>query len=196
MNRSRDNLKFVIKIMKIVCQVSGIRYQVSGRRGFTLVEMLVAILLLSFGIAGPLTVASQSIASSRYARDQVIAYNLAQEAVEYIRNLRDNRSLESEDNDNWLSYLSPCLGGVSCTVDTLTGSLGAVSGESNVLWSDGFVYGHSSSGRAQSSFRRQFTISESPTNVEAVVTVTVTWQRGSLPTRSVTLEDKLFNWQP
>ena len=93
--------------------------------GFTLMETLVAITLLLLAIGGPMYAVSQSLSSAIYARDQITASYLAQDAVEYIRNVRDHNAL---DNNSWLApfdttdYL-PTDGtpGASFNIDTHSG---------------------------------------------------------------------------
>ncbi|MFZ2887015.1 MAG: prepilin-type N-terminal cleavage/methylation domain-containing protein [Minisyncoccia bacterium] len=58
-------------------------------RGMTLVETLVAVSILSVAIVAPMTLTMQSLSAAYYARDQVIASNLAQEAIEAVRAVRD-----------------------------------------------------------------------------------------------------------
>ena len=67
----------------------------SKSRGFTILETLVAISILILAITAPLVIVAQALRSSYYARDQVTAYFLAQEAVEFLRNMRDNAGLQS-----------------------------------------------------------------------------------------------------
>lgn len=64
-------------------------------RGFTILETLVAISILVLALTAPLAIVAQALRSSYYARDQVTAYFLAQEAVEFLRNMRDNAGLKS-----------------------------------------------------------------------------------------------------
>ena len=61
-------------------------------KGFTLVETLVAISILMIAIVGPMTIAQNGLSSSIYAREQFIAQFLAQDALEYVRNVRDNNT--------------------------------------------------------------------------------------------------------
>lgn len=83
--------------------------------GFTLIETLVSITLLLLAVGGPMWAVSQSLSSAMYARDQITAFYLAQDAIEYIRNVRDNTALTGGTitADNWLGVLSPYVNGVN-----------------------------------------------------------------------------------
>ena len=50
-------------------------------RGFTLIETLIAVLILTTAIAGPLTIASKGLTATLVAKDQISAFYLAQDAV-------------------------------------------------------------------------------------------------------------------
>ena len=63
------------------------------KRGLTLVETLVAISILTIAVVGPLGIIAQALHTSYYIRDQMTAYYLAQEAIEYVRNIRDDQSI-------------------------------------------------------------------------------------------------------
>lgn len=53
-------------------------------RGFTLIETLVSITILTLAITGPMTIAARSIQATRYAKDSLIATFLAQDALEFM----------------------------------------------------------------------------------------------------------------
>ena len=89
-NRKKNNLftKFVkfYNIKNGLSQKSHIFNPMrNSNAGFTLIESLVAISILLLSISAPLTIASKGLASSFFARDQITAFYLAQDAVEYIR---------------------------------------------------------------------------------------------------------------
>lgn len=90
--------------------------------GFTLLETIVAIGILSLAATAPIVIAQKGIASAIYARDQITAFYLAQEAIEYIRNVRDTNRL---NNDTWLKNLNPCEGPASkrCQLDLVSNDL-------------------------------------------------------------------------
>lgn len=78
-------------------------------RGLTMVETLVAISILTIAVIGPLGIIAQALHTSYYARDQMTAYYLAQEAVEYVRNLRDKQGINITNQylDNTISTPPP-----------------------------------------------------------------------------------------
>ena len=77
----------------------------TGNKGFTLVETLVAILILTMTIGALLTLAASGYFSIRYAKNQIIADYLAEESLEYIRNDRDNALLKNQSSptDTWFT---------------------------------------------------------------------------------------------
>ena len=81
--------------------------ELATRSGFTLVETLVAIAILMIAIAGPLTVAEKGLSAAIYARNQLMASYLAQDAMESIKNVVDSNELTIAKNGNesipWLS---------------------------------------------------------------------------------------------
>lgn len=63
------------------------------KKGFTLIETLVAIAILTLAVAGPLLVASRALVSAQIAQEQLAASYLAQEGIEYVRMMRDDEYL-------------------------------------------------------------------------------------------------------
>lgn len=62
------------------------------RRGFSLVEVLVSLMVLSLGLLGVSVLMVGNIKSANNAKDQVIASALAQEGIELVRNFKANNS--------------------------------------------------------------------------------------------------------
>jgi Tfp pilus assembly protein PilV len=71
-------------------------------KGFTIVETLVAVAILMISIAGPLVVANQSLKAAQYSKNQSIATFLAQETIEYIKNIKNNNHANGVGLTNWL----------------------------------------------------------------------------------------------
>lgn len=66
---------------------------ISKKKGFTLIETLVAISIMTIAIVGPMTTASRALLAAYTARDQLSASYLAQEGTEYVRLMRDTMYL-------------------------------------------------------------------------------------------------------
>lgn len=58
-------------------------------KGFTLVETLVSIILFTIALSALLALVKDSVTSASYLKNEVVGTYLAQEAVDYIRNVRD-----------------------------------------------------------------------------------------------------------
>jgi prepilin-type N-terminal cleavage/methylation domain-containing protein len=65
-------------------------------KGFTLIETMVAITILTVAVAGTFSVANSSINASSIARDQLTASYFAQEGIEMVRQARDNTYLATK----------------------------------------------------------------------------------------------------
>lgn len=169
-------------------------------KGFTLVETLVSLAILTLAVTGAFSAAQSGISSSVFSKDQVIAFYLGGEGVEQIRNLRDENALNSR---NWLTGIAssandPCYFSNACTVDVVnetplepcSGGLGTC----KILQQDpvnGF-YGYSS-GWTNTIFKREILIT--PINADEVsILVRVTWSKG-LITRTFDIRENIFNWQ-
>jgi Tfp pilus assembly protein PilV len=88
-------------------------------RGFTLVEAMFAIFILTFVIVGLMSVVSSSIYSSRYAGQEIVVNFLMQETADRIRNDRDNRVFwGGETWDSFVSgYENTCKDGCVFNID-------------------------------------------------------------------------------
>ncbi len=84
----------------------------SKNKGFTLVEALVAVAIFTVSVLALMVVLSDSVANTAYAKKKIIATYLAQEGIEYMRNLRDTYVLyQSSTSDGWNDFkvkVSPC----------------------------------------------------------------------------------------
>lgn len=61
--------------------------------GFTLLETMIAVTILTLAVAGPLFTASRAIVATQLAQSQLTASYLAQEGIEYVRRMRDDEYL-------------------------------------------------------------------------------------------------------
>ncbi len=160
------------------------------RKGFTIIETLVAITVLMIAVAGPLVVAGHGLFGARIAKDQMIASYLGQESMEAVKNIRDNNVY---NGSNWLTSLSGCTLSAPCDASALDGSgqnpsLATCSGGPCQIYSEANGYGHTPGGGAQATiFTRRFYMHD-PTGTgacasadECGATVEVYWNEGSIP---------------
>jgi len=194
--------------------VHGSPFTIHLSSGFTLVETLVAVTLLTIAVVAPMTLTARSLSTAYYARDQITASYLAQEAVEAVRAVRDGNVLRTalgvptdllegdpadpktqipigqnfriDTRDN---VIVPCTGGAS-------------GDECPFLQTDtisGF-YGYDD-GWSDTKFRRTV-VAEFLTNPddgtenrdEVRLSVTVSWQTGTYNSREITIFENLYRW--
>lgn len=181
------------------------------KQGFSLVETVVAVVILVIVVIGPMTAAQRALISASYSRDQMKAYFLAEEAIEYVRYVRDKNSIvygdanNDPEKDKWLKDLDNCVGLIkTCGIDP-TGQPDVVvncnnSNDQCLLYIENGIYNHKKSG-VETSFRRKVNIIRlSSTEIdndsnEIKVTVTVSWKTGNLPTKIISLSSYLSNWK-
>jgi type II secretory pathway pseudopilin PulG len=175
------------------------------KRGFTLIETLVATLVIMFAITGPLTLAFRSISYTKVARDQTIATYLAHDALEYVI-AKKIYNLNDEDNE-WLDGVTEntnCDESENCMVDTLanvdTGNLVECTNDCQLYYNESDnVFTHNS-GDTETPFKRSIKIEEvvdidgDVTEDEAKVSVTMTWNSGIIP-KTFTLSTYIYNHQ-
>jgi prepilin-type N-terminal cleavage/methylation domain-containing protein len=169
--------------------------------GFTLVETLVAVGILSLSILATFTAIQGGLQASETSKDQMTAFYLTQEIMEYIKNIRDQNVLANLGGSsiNWLSGVAgtgdACASGAMCQIDspakTVTACTGGVIGGCAYLKQDsstglmGYAAGNNTS------FKRGVQVETVSAN-EAKVTVTINWTtRGQAQSFQVT--ESLFN---
>lgn len=193
-------------------------YNPLHKRGFTLIETLVAVLLLATAITGPLTIASKGLTAALIAKDQIVAYFLAQDAIEYIRYKRDTVCLGSSPpcgEGVWLSTLNSCTstnGTSKCYLDSTenspAGGIATCGSNCPVLRYDSatnrYTYAPLSGTVKATIFTRTVQITNpygggsscSPAGAcEALIVVTVSWSDVAGITRSIITQENISNWQ-
>lgn len=183
----------------------------SLKKGFTLIETLVAISILVIAIVGPMEIASKGLSSAFYARDEITAYYLGQEALEVVRNTRDNAYIEHLKtaggvSGSWLDPLRACIDDTNgCSVEV---------GDTDVLvpCSSGSKCGsplrlafdvndemsrYSYSSGDNTKFKRVVKIIPDSAENSATVEATVSWSTGGVfsLTRQFVIKERLYNWQ-
>ena len=161
-------------------------------KGLTLIETLVAISVLLIGVVFPMSIYSQSITNTRYAGDQITAYYLAQEGLEFIK-YRVNTNLNDGSNPDWLNGLTQCIQGGGCRVDSKSNDICWNNGpncNSNIKLDNNGLYNYSTGN--PTIFRRDVNIIDSGT--EATIIVTVSWTRVGI-SKTLNVKENIYDWR-
>jgi len=164
------------------------------RPGFTMIEIVVVIFIVSVGILGVMSLIVQNVKSQAYNKNSLIASQLAQEGIEMMRMVRDT---------NWLtnSQFNNNLGGSGVGRAYFMDYTDVVPRDFNgnslhlklIVDSQGFYHDYDYSSGTVSGFYREIIVSR-PTDHSLKVNCTVSWQeRGQ--SHSYTLETKLYDWK-
>jgi len=189
-----------------------------NQSGFSMIETLVAIFILLIAVTGPMVFAQNALQSAFYARDQITAFYLAQDAIEYVKNRRDHNMLDNVGTgpNRWLNGLSDCVNASgfetnSCSIDTVNGTngegvvtscnFGGTVGclgdtpENDVhLLVDSNGYFNTNSGD-DSLFSREIYITEIDPGKEAEIVVRIRWSsHGTIGYREITVVENFYNW--
>lgn len=97
-----------------------------SRSGETLLEVLIALVVLIIGSVTATSLILTSIKANLYNKDALQALNLAQEGLEYMRNLRDTNWIRFSANTQGCWNVKP--GVATCAGNLMTEALSADSG--------------------------------------------------------------------
>ncbi len=191
------------------------------KRGFTLVEAMIAVTIITFAVAGPLFSASRAIVAAGTARDQLTAVYLAQEGIEYLRAMRDDEYLAVYNNANassvaWTNFLTSssaaqCRATVAnpsqaCSFDPVgTGGIPSLAqcsiGSCPPLYlanngaTNYYTTNSNATGATLTSFTRSIQIIDVPnTDVDKQIVSKVSWSFHGIP-YSATVVEHLTPWQ-
>ena len=147
-------------------------YEARGFRSwFTLVETLVAISIFTVSLLGIMSVLASGVSNTGYAKGKMAAAYLAQEGIEYVRNLRDTDVIGYVDADGnsigWSNYFANFTGTQTITLPNPPFYL-------------------------PTGFSRTVSKQKIDSN-EVKIYSKVTWTQGSGP-HTITFSENLFNW--
>ena len=172
--------------------------RVKNSSGFTLIETIVAIVILLGVVVFAFNIAFRGTVYAELAKDQVIATFLAQDALDYVI-FQKKQNIISEPESDWLNGFGDCKSSNGCSIDTTVGLVsGAVKScdsdcENLKLSSDG-RYRYGGSDDFDTKFERKITIEDIENGVEARVSVEITWRSG-LFSDGFIMSTNIFNTQ-
>lgn len=156
-------------------------------KGFTLVEVLVALFILFTVISATTALVNSALGTIQNSKAKFIASGLAQEGMEIVRNIRDT---------NWLRYDQGVLWNQGLTdgdweADYLSEELTSYFGTGRFLKIDSNGFYNYTNGTV-TKFNRKITIQNLSSDQIRVI-VTMTWQEKSKDYTLTAVED-LYNW--
>lgn len=178
-----------------------------NKKGFTLVETMVAITVLLVAVVGPMSYIGHSVSQIYYSRDQIIALNLAMEGIEGVRQIRDSNLLQRWiDGTKGAGYSPPsnpkyhdniygspschaqdCIIEMSSVPPVLSVCSGVCAGVLNQDASGFFTHNTGT----PTKFTRLLRVN-TVNSGEFQITSTVTWKTGRGATKTVALSENLF----
>ncbi len=158
-------------------------------KGFTLIEVLVAIFIITVGAGGALALIQKTLSFTSNAALQLEASYLAQEGMEIVRNIRDTNFVKIHkgvEGSIWTNGLEGCEAG--CQADYTQDSL--IAYEDTLLQLTNGIYSYTVS--TDSLFKRKITITMQGSDMMEAV-VEVMWEeRGR--NHVVSAATELYNW--
>ena len=156
---------------------------------FSLIEIMAVLLIVSLGIVGVANLAVQSIQAQTINRGSIVSYQLAQEGLEIVRQVRDTNWMEGQ---NWKTGMNS---GTYC-VDYKSPILRPVIGPNDCklyLDNNNWYYAPAlmAMSGVQTNFRRVIVINAATSS--ATVTAVVTWDERDKVFR-YEAETELYDW--
>lgn len=171
--------------------------KIYSKKGFTLVETLVAISILLMAVVAPLTILAKNITAAFDAKNKVTALYLAEDAIDFVK-YKIATNLNTPQF--WLNGI-PCLGGSACRVDSFDDDIVSCGGTCPALKFDSAtgVYGYGAG--SSSNFTRTISIAgvtndpdPSRAPQEVIITATVLWQDHGV-SKQITLTEHMLSWR-
>ncbi|KKQ45474.1 MAG: Prokaryotic N-methylation motif domain protein [Candidatus Moranbacteria bacterium GW2011_GWC2_37_8] len=159
LNKNKKNIKSICAL--------------SDKKGFSLVEVIIAIAILTLGISAITILMASNIKSSKESKNLVVAMGLAQEGIELVRNFKDTETTFKSSGG-----VKPD-GEYRIDTETLFADFtkDATSDKRLYLNSAGGFYTHdnTSAGMQSTKFYRKAIISNQAANKQVVTTSFVSW---------------------
>ncbi len=182
-----------------------------NKKGFTLVETLVAVSVLLVAVAAVFTAAQSGLSSSTALRHRIVASYLAEEAINGVKNIKDSNLLHllHGESVSWIDGISSCQFSTPCGYDVIgnggSGSLsactsidscrikmGAFSPDTTIIYRQ--MSASLNSGTTDTGFVRKMWIEETLPGKEAKLTVVIS--RPGTSFKDITIESFMYNFWP
>jgi len=154
--------------------------------GFTLIEALVALIILSLALVPALLLSTQAVNTAFSLRNNLVAINLAQEGIEIVRAIRDS---------NWFAEPSVAfdanLTDGTWRIDWNSETLIALGSNPPLKINNG-LYNYSSG--TDSAFKRTVTVNKLNA-AELKIVSEVSWTERGERQKTIQAESHLFNWR-
>ena len=160
-----------------------------GNKGFTILEVMLAIFILTAAVVGSFSLIQQTLHASSLNQSKLIAYYLGQEGIEIVRNIRDNNWLEQYRSDPALSW-DDGLDEGEYIVAFGDQALRVFEDTFLNLNDDGF---YDYAGTSPTTFKRKITINKIDSSALSA-TVEVSWEQGKKIYTADSITDYLYNW--
>lgn len=148
-------------------------FQKKSQKGFSFVEVIISLFVLSIGFVGVVNLATTTLRNSFLQRDAVIASMLVQEGAELVYNVRDTNIAQGHASFAGMS-------GGSYRISSANPTLG--SGSYQLSMDTNGIYGYS--GSNQTKFSRKIIVEETLTGSvqKRKITSVVIWGGSTFPT--------------
>ena len=163
-----------------------------NKKGFTLLESVIAIFIVTMGVGGVFALVNQTISSTNILSSKLTAVYLAQEGIEVVRHMRDSNFLEIHqgvEGAAWDNNLEEGLHYIDFRAEE--------NNTSNLVIWQGNEYRHFSESNCNdqcqdTSFNRSIKITY-PQDYIMSVKSTVTWQERGI-THQAAVQENLYKW--
>ncbi|MEK7067452.1 MAG: prepilin-type N-terminal cleavage/methylation domain-containing protein [Patescibacteria group bacterium] len=173
----------------------------ADKAGFSLVEVLIAIFVLTFALLGTLSIIEAVTTAGRVSSTQLTAANLAQEGIELVRNFRDESIASSLTGswDEWYDLFG--VGATTCysiqyntaTINFPASSISCASDAPALNYDSATGLYGSAGAPPPYSYKRKIRLTRVSTD-EIKIEALMTWSEKGR-SHSLTVEDRLWNWR-
>jgi prepilin-type N-terminal cleavage/methylation domain-containing protein len=178
-----------------------ISYKKDFKKGFTLIEALVAVSIVLVGVTTAFSVAQFGISSSSAIRNRITATYLAQEALEGVKNLKDSNLQKiafqaGQQNRDWLEGIRSHCVDTDCGYTALSqGSFFECDegGNCAVMYLRYNLLQRPTIGGTETGFERKIRVTERVPGKQAEVQVTIT-RPNDTKFSPIVIKSLIYNW--